>query len=77
MLSQSRTLHISLFTKVTRSLGFFPVTNKFESSANSSENKTFDTFDRSLIYNKNKIGPRIKPCGTPHVINFEEEDISF
>ena len=27
-------------------------------------------FGRSLIYNRKRKGPRIVPCGTPHLTNF-------
>ena len=29
--------------------------------------------DMSLILIRNKIGPRIEPCGTPHVISLSED----
>ncbi len=38
------------------------------SSANNIENTFSDTVARSLIYIKNSSGPKIKPCGTLHVI---------
>ena len=27
----------------------------------------------SLIYIENKVGPRIEPCGAPHLISFNED----
>ena len=32
--------------------------------------------EMSLINNKNKIGPRTDPCGTPHVIS-QDSDVSL
>ena len=45
----------------------------FVSSANIRGLVEFKHEGRSLIYNKNKSGPRIEPCGTPHVIFFSFE----
>ena len=61
----------------TRSSGFLPDTNIFESSAKKSENRTLDTLARSLMYNKNSNGPNMKPWGTPHVISWQEELLSL
>ena len=49
------------------SSGSFPHKNIFESSAKSKEN-ILDTLPKSLMYNKNKSGPNIEPCGTPQII---------
>ena len=57
-----------------RALGFFPDKNKFESSANSTENILSDTVARSFIYTKDNNGPRMDPCGTPQVIVRWDED---
>ena len=64
--SQSTTLIISSFMICTRSSGFLPDTNIFESSAKKSENRILDTLAGSLMYNKNSNGPDMEPWGTPH-----------
>ena len=51
-----------------REFGFSPDKNRFESSANSTENILLDTVARSFIYNKNNSGPKMDPCGTPQTI---------
>ena len=68
--SQSTTLIISSFMIFTRSSGFLPDTNIFESSAKKSENRTLDTLARPFMYNKNSSGPNMEPWGTPHVISW-------
>ena len=40
----------------------------FESSANKSKKIFSETFAMSLMYSKNNRGPRMGPCGTPHLI---------
>ena len=66
--SQSTTLTISSFIVLIRSSGSFPDKNVFESSAKSNENNCLDTLPKSLMYNKNKSGPNIEPCGKPQII---------
>ena len=51
-----------------------PVMNILVSSANNTEKQYSDTLVRSLIYNKNSMGPKIEPCGTPQWI-FSWEDL--
>ena len=41
--------------------------NRFVSSANITVFSTLEALGRSLTDIKNNIGPRIDPCGTPHV----------
>ena len=53
---------------LTKSSGFLPVKNIFESSAKNSEKTLEETLLRSLIYIKNNNGPRMDPCGTPQTI---------
>ena len=65
-LSQSTTWDISIHISLTRESGFLPDKNILESSAKSKANTFLDALQRSLMYNKNKRGPRIEPCGTPH-----------
>ena len=50
-----------------------PDINMFVSSANSTifDSKTFN--GKSFMYNKNNIGPRVEPCGTPCVISLVVE----
>ena len=38
------------------------------SSENILEEAVFRQLDKSLIYIKKKRGPKLLPCGTPHVI---------
>ena len=40
------------------------------SFANSIENSKSDELEKSLIYNMNRGGPSMDPCGTPCVISF-------
>ena len=54
-----------------------PEANKLVSSANNTYFKNSDTLHRSLIYNINKKGPRIDPCGTPHIILDKLEFVSL
>ena len=32
-----------------------------------------DTLQMSLRYKLNNVGPRIEPCGTPHIIHYWED----
>jgi len=50
-----------------------PDISKFVSSANSTilDSKTFN--GKSFMYNKNNIGPRVEPCGTPCIISLVVE----
>ena len=41
--------------------------NILVSSANNTEKQNFETLAKSLIYNKNSMGPNIEPCGTPQL----------
>ena len=58
----------SLFTMVVSSCRFFELQDNLVSSANRIEERIFDTDAISLMYNKNKNGPSMDPCGTPQVI---------
>ena len=51
-------------------LMFMFLLKKLVSSANIIGIKTFEELGRSFAYNKNKIGPSIEPCSTPHLISF-------
>ena len=59
---------ITLFSLDWMVFKFSPDTSMFMSSTNSTvfNSETFN--GRSFIYNRNNIGPRIEPCGTPCVI---------
>ena len=35
------------------------------SSANKSENQCFSKRGKSFINNRNRVGPKLEPCGTP------------
>ena len=45
----------------------------------SSANKlieTLEAFSRSFVYNRNNIGPKTEPCGTPHkTVNQSEKKL--
>jgi hypothetical protein len=47
----------------------------------SSANNRGFVFDRhwgkSLMYNKKNNGPKIEPCGTPHLITFSDDKNPF
>ena len=51
-----------------RSFTLFPEQTRLVSSAKSEVVKKFETLAISLIYNKNNNGPKMDPCGTPHLI---------
>ena len=65
----------SLFTVFTISCSFEDSKNIFVSSANKKNLSLFDIFGKSLIYIRNKSGPRTEPWGTPHVIYLVSEKI--
>ena len=46
---------------------------RFVSSANSRGLVLLRHSGKSLIYNKKSNGPKIEPCGTPHLIKCSEE----
>ena len=71
--NQSTILVSSMFIILISSSALFPDKNTLVSSANSIGNSTLDTEAMSLIYNKNGNGPKIEPCGTPHVIVFWDD----
>ena len=47
--------------------------NILVSSANNTEKQNSETLAKSLIYNKNSMGPNIEPCGTPQLIFSRDE----
>jgi len=47
-----------------------PTKNKFVSSANIITFVRRDTLTRSLLYKRNRSGPRTDPCGTPQAIHY-------
>ena len=65
----------SLFTVFSISRSFDDSKNIFVSSANRKNLSFFDIFGKSLIYKRNKSGPRTEPCGTLHVIYLVSEKI--
>ena len=67
-MSYLRRFSKSEFTAFSTSSIQLPDEVIFVSSANIRGLVEFKHEGRSLIYNKNKSGPRIEPCGTPHVI---------
>ena len=48
--------------------------NILVSSANNTEKQNPETLAKSLIYNKNNMGPNMEPCGTPLSI-FSRDDL--
>ena len=59
-----------LSTIMSRSL---PVQNKLVSSANKIGINHLETDGKSLIKIKNNSGPKIDPCGTPHLICLQSD----
>jgi len=72
--NQSMSKGISLFNKVSIVRRSGPEEKTFESSANIIVDILFEIVPRSLIYIRNKMGPRIEPWGTPQVMS-EVDDI--
>ena len=60
----------SLFMVLMIKSGSLPLINKLLSSANNIGNVHSQTEARSFMYIRNNRGPRIDPCGTPHLINW-------
>ena len=77
MFNQSIIFFISFFICSITLSGHLPERNRFESSAKRRRNKTSETLDRSLIYNRNNNGPRMDPWGTPHVTFLRLELVSL
>ena len=49
----------------------------FSVVSSAKDNKfNFEEFSMSFMYIRNKIGPRMDPCGTPHVISANSDLIS-
>ena len=65
--SQSTILSNSPFIILISWLALRPLKKTLVSSANNMGYTIFDIQAISLIYSKNNNGPRIEPCGTPHV----------
>jgi hypothetical protein len=57
-----------VFTFCIREVRDFSEKIKLVSSANSINLKSIEVLRMSLIYSRNKIGPKMDPWGTPHVI---------
>ena len=67
----------SEFTAASRSVTEMPEAVRFVSSANN-HGFVFDKhWGKSLIYNKKNNGPKIEPCGTPHLIVFSDDKNPF
>ena len=62
----------SLFTLMFRVSILLSLMIKAVSSAKN-RTRNDEAFTMSLIYIENKVGPRIEPCGTPHLISFNED----
>ena len=63
----------SEFTATLRSVIEFAEAVKFLSSANNRGFVLLRQRRRSLMYNKKSNGPKIEPCGTPHLIRRSDE----
>ena len=63
--NHSCTLFKSSFSRWHNISISLPVMNVLVSSANNTEKQNSKTLVKSLIYNKNNMGPNIDPCGTP------------
>ena len=66
--SQFENFTNSVLIKLISASRFTWDANRFVSSANSTNFNNSDEFTISLIYMINNYGPRIDPCGTPHLI---------
>ena len=67
----------SEFTASSRSVTETPEAVRFVSSANN-RGFVFDKhWGKSLIYNKKNNGPKIEPCGTPHLIALFDDKNPF
>ena len=63
--NQNFSFAYSLLTFIFNSATSVPEQKKFVSSANNTLFNIFDTLPISFEYNRNKVGPKIEPCGTP------------
>ena len=52
------------------------IQNILVSPANKTDRLVVDTVVKSLMYNKNSNGPKLDPCGTPH-LTFSLSDFMF
>ena len=64
---------ISLLSLLVRAWVLLPVIKRLESSANIIGENRVEIEPRSFIYRRNRIGPRMEPWGTPHLIILVEE----
>ena len=60
---------MSLLSLISISYGLNPSHERFVSSAKRFALVVSKQLGRSLMYNRNKIGPRLEPWGTPHFIS--------
>ena len=74
-ISQLLTLLSSWFNVNSRAFSSVNEVDRVLSSANSINLNKEDEFDISFINNRNNYGPRTDPCGTPWLIEEEEEVI--
>ncbi len=63
----------SEFTANSTSFIESPEAVRFASSANSRGLVILRHSGKSLMYNKNNNGPKIEPCGTPHLTRCSDE----
>ena len=67
----------SEFTAASRSVIEFAEAVRFVSSANNRGFVLFRQWGKLLMYNKKNNGPKIEPCGTPHLIKRWDEKEFF
>ena len=67
----------SEFTPASRSVTETPEAVRFVSSAYNRGFVFDEHWGKSLIYNKKNNGPKIEPCGTPHLIVFSDDKNPF
>ena len=65
--NQSLTWDRSVFNLRSISAGVFPAQDRFVSSANMEACVYLRHIGRSFIYGENSKGPKLEPCGTPHL----------
>ena len=68
---------MSLLSLISISYGLNPSQVRFVSSAKRFALVVSKQLGRSLMYNRNKIGPRLEPWGTPHFSCLTDDTLLF
>ena len=76
-LNHSQTRNSSWVALLHHSAGLDDDICNVVSSAKSKVNRRFEQLGRSLIRIRNKIGPKIDPCGTPQVILRSDDEVAL